>query len=93
MGRDEAENLVVEGLAEPRDLLLKLAEKPGPLALLRGMTKEEDMQWAANLVAGYGKKNGHGRPEKGEVVCVGREEKRLTGVPLDDEKLQEFIRK
>ncbi len=93
MGRDEAENSIVESLVTPDDIFLRLSVRPGPLALLRGMTEKEDVQLAANLVTSYGKKNSHGRIEEGEVLCMGREEKMLTGYPLDNEKIKEFIRK
>jgi tRNA U34 2-thiouridine synthase MnmA/TrmU len=81
MGRDEAENTVIEGLAEPEDILLKLAERAGPVALLRRMTDPKDIQAAADLVARYGKKGDSGKSEAGSVVCSGREDRILTGVP------------
>lgn len=90
LGRDEAENIKVEGLAASEDVLLKLSDRPGPSALLRFMTDEKDLQLAADLVARYGKKNSQGKPEKGAVFCTGKEEKTITGVPLDDEKIKEL---
>ncbi len=56
MGRNEAENSVVESQAMGLDLLIKAVNRPGPSGLLRFSQGEEDYQLAASIVARYLKK-------------------------------------
>jgi hypothetical protein len=71
LGRNEQENLKIERLAENGDLLLYMPERPGPTALLRGITGFElngqdipkAIQESADLVVRYGKKINGETPE------------------------------
>ncbi len=52
VGRDEAENLVLESLASSR-WLLTLPDVPGPVALVEGQPQPEELELAAALAARY----------------------------------------
>ena len=69
MGRKESENSTIEALALPKDILLELVDRPGPFALLRYNTSDQDLSLAAGLVARYGKKDGDGRPYPVTMLC------------------------
>ena len=70
VGRNEKENVKIEGLAEEGDLLLRMVSRPGPTALLRnaknyaspGDVENDVLQHAAGLVVRYGKKVEGGEP-------------------------------
>lgn len=55
IGRNHSENEQLKELGRPGDLLLKVADRPGPLALMRGGDVGEEFQllYAASLVARY----------------------------------------
>ncbi|MEN6460853.1 MAG: tRNA 4-thiouridine(8) synthase ThiI [Syntrophomonas sp.] len=55
IGRNHSENEQLKKLSRPGDLLLKVADRPGPLALIRGkdVVEEPQLQFAASLVARY----------------------------------------
>lgn len=55
IGRNELDNRKIQTFARDGDVLLELAEMPGPLGLLRGDTNEENIRIAAGLVARYSK--------------------------------------
>lgn len=88
MGRNEQENIAVLNLAETEDTILKLVDRPGPVALLRHLRQRDDLALAAGMVARYGKKGADGLPFAGEVecrdqsgitICTGR----FRGLPAD----------
>jgi len=84
MGRRQTENPLIDALAQPDDINLRLKDRPGPSALLRYMRSRRDLEIAAGLVARYGKKGDDGRPLPGLVLCAGPgglEE--INGVPGD----------
>ncbi len=56
MGRNEAENNIIESLMVAKDFLVKAANCPGPSAILRFSQGEADCQLAAAIVARYLKK-------------------------------------
>jgi len=51
VGRDEAENSALLGLAGKDDMLFEVEDVPGPLALLRGEGKDAFLREAAEIVA------------------------------------------
>jgi tRNA U34 2-thiouridine synthase MnmA/TrmU len=55
IGRNHSENEQLNKLSRPGDLLLKVADHPGPLALIRGkdVLEEPQLQYPASLVARY----------------------------------------
>jgi tRNA U34 2-thiouridine synthase MnmA/TrmU len=55
LGRNQQENVLLEGLARPGDVLLKTVGFTGPLGLLCGAPAAADLERAAAVVAAYGK--------------------------------------
>lgn len=55
VGRNEDDNIRIETLSREDDFLLILVDTPGPLALLRGESTDENIEIAARLTARYGK--------------------------------------
>ena len=55
IGRNHSENEQLRKLSRPGDLLLKVADRPGPLALIRGrgIGEESQLEYPASLVARY----------------------------------------
>lgn len=56
VGRNKSENERLANLNMDDDVLLKVADRPGPLALIRAMhnnLKPEDLKLAASIVARY----------------------------------------
>ncbi len=56
VGRNKAENAVLEGLLEKGDVVLKARECAGPLCILRRMGAREDVKFSAAICARYAKK-------------------------------------
>ena len=101
LGRNEKENNKIEALAEEKDILLHMPDRPGPTALLRGSkyhpashdVVEEMLQKAAGLVVRYGKKI-KGNDPGAEVVARGTDElRKITAQRLDDEMFREWMLK
>ncbi len=69
MGRKQAENERVLQLADPDDRILKMADRPGPVAILRHSDHPDDIAAAAGLVVRYGKKV-NGRPAASTVLVA-----------------------
>jgi tRNA U34 2-thiouridine synthase MnmA/TrmU len=55
VGRNEEENQKIQTFSQEGDFLLKVSRYPGPLSLLRGEAKEEEIAKAAAITARYGK--------------------------------------
>ncbi|MBC7189491.1 tRNA 4-thiouridine(8) synthase ThiI [Candidatus Aerophobetes bacterium] len=53
IGRCKQENIQIERLATPGDIILKVKDYPGPTSLFRGMFSEELLMQAASLTARY----------------------------------------
>ena len=53
VGRNEVENLRLEGLAKEDDLLLTACKVPGPNVLIKGEPNEKDMEKAVGLMIRY----------------------------------------
>ncbi len=51
VGRDEPENIRIEELVRDGDILIELADMPGPMCLLRGGRSEDIVRTAASLAA------------------------------------------
>ena len=93
LGRVEEENDRLLELAEAGDAVLRIEERPGPIAVLRRAARcypdqaamARDIDTAASLVARYARKTA-GRPQAGEVVIsfLGAE-RRSPAQPLADE--------
>lgn len=92
LGRVEEENDRLLALAAGDDAVLRIDERPGPVAILRYATRcyadsgamAEDVALAASLVARYARKI-DGRSEAGEIVAtISGVERRLFAEPLAD---------
>lgn len=55
IGRNEEENQKIKTFALDGDILLKVSDYPGPLSLLRGRLRENDLERAASITAYYSK--------------------------------------
>jgi hypothetical protein len=58
MGRNEEENVRIEGLAGNGDIFLKIVDMPGPLGLIIGSPTEDQVTRATAVVAYYSKARG-----------------------------------
>jgi len=91
MGRRKDENERVAALFSPGDVRMYLADRPGPTAVLRGMSARSDLLLAAGLVARYGKKGADGRALPGEVVCENGKREVIEGIPPDEERCRSLL--
>jgi tRNA-uridine 2-sulfurtransferase len=55
VGRDDAENTILESLARPGDITLRLKDHEGPVSILRGAGKEGLIELAARITAHHTK--------------------------------------
>lgn len=92
VGRVEAENDRLLALAAPDDAVLRIVDRPGPIAVLRRAGRcspdpaalAADLDLAASLVARYGRKI-DGRPRAGEIVItLGGSDRHLVATPAAD---------
>jgi tRNA-uridine 2-sulfurtransferase len=95
LGRDEPENLKLEGLCQESDILLSMESRPGPTGILRRPTSlsadglASDLRVAAALVVRYGKKV-DSREAEVDVFFQGGKNV-LIAEPLADEPGLEFL--
>lgn len=85
IGRNEEENQKIRTFSQKGDILLKLSALPGPLSLLRGKVKQEEIEKAAAIMVRYSKGKGM---KKVEVLwrMVGEEEKHSLFVSAKSEE-------
>lgn len=82
MGRDEKENNALLKLKRPGDIVLRLHDRPGPIALLRHSRHAEDLRASAGLLVRYTKKI-NGKPVESMVrVRDGESDGMLAAAPL-----------
>lgn len=62
VGRNQSENAVLAELSPAGDLLLRAADRKGPIAVLSGAATEEDRRTAAGIVASYADAGPPGEP-------------------------------
>jgi tRNA-specific 2-thiouridylase len=91
MGRMEQENNRVLALRQDADTVLKLADRPGPTAVLRYSTGPEDRQRAAGLVVRYGKKSGSLPVAAPVDLETNNEMTQVISSPLADEIFRPWI--
>lgn len=95
VGRDERENLILESLRGPGDWTVRMAERPGPLGLLRhgqGVMAGRDEEAAivdqlAGIVIRYGRRIDGGTPAAEVVLDKDGEISSGLFAALDDEAL------
>jgi hypothetical protein len=81
VGRNENDNLVLEGNAELYDLILKVDDFPGPTGLLPVAARREDVVRAAAICARYSDAP-HDRPV-GIRIRSSKETERIEVIPAD----------
>ena len=99
LGRDARDNDKLAALVEPGDALLKLQQRPGPLALMRragsatgsATQRRLDMQLAARLVVRYGRKVDGGRPPATVSIRLSGEEELIEAESIDDTIFMEWM--
>ncbi len=91
MGRRQEENAQVAEHCPDDAFLVKIIERPGPTAVLRYVTNEEDFIIAAGLMARYGKKVA-GSPEVEVRFQQGDEQRVVKAEPLQDKVIQPMAR-
>ncbi|MFQ5957332.1 MAG: hypothetical protein ACE5KK_06140, partial [Candidatus Brocadiales bacterium] len=87
VGRDDAENQRLETLVREGDALLRLADIPGPLCLVRGDLTDENLLAAARLTARFSKAKD--MPLVQVTVGVDGVESTLEVAPADPARVQE----
>jgi len=92
LGRKEQENEQVLELRQPDDYLLKLQDRPGPTGLLRYATDRRDLQFAAGLMARYGKKIHTGAVEAVVGYERANEASTISVPPIEDRLSQSWIK-
>lgn len=99
LGRDEKDNDRLEEIRAKGDILLRIEERPGPVALLRradelyddGQVRQQDITYAAGLITRYAKKIG-GKPAAGTVIVdEGEMRTSLKSDPLDDAIFRDWL--
>lgn len=68
VGRNENENLQLQGLRQEGDALLQLKEFSGPMTLLRGTFSDADVELAASITVRYGDVPGKAEGAEAEVL-------------------------
>jgi tRNA-uridine 2-sulfurtransferase len=83
VGRDEKENQVITNLAKPHDILLEIAEYPGPVSLIRtnSLLSNNEIKLACKITARYADINNLSH------IQVKASVKTLTGIPNTSEKI------
>lgn len=91
VGRNKDENETIRELAGVGDILLQVADYPGPITLIRGQANEESILLAAALTVRYS----DGKDKGGVSVKLrnlAEEEKVLESVlPLEPEKIEKLL--
>jgi len=83
IGRREKENLRLEKMTAPGDVLLHNVSRPGPLGILRFADEKKDVELAAAIVVRYSKKD----PRNPEAIVSVRTDEgsfEIAALPLDD---------
>jgi hypothetical protein len=86
VGRNEQENIEIEGVAELYDLLMKVEHAPGPTGLLPFTASPDEVQLAAAICARYGDSNGR-RPIMIRIRSS-RGSRQVEVAPADDQVVE-----
>ncbi len=86
VGRDQAENEILEAMLPPGGLKLWVDDLPGPLGIYLGPAEGGELDLAAGLVAGYGK--AVAQPRAQVKLSDGR---RLAVAPLPRQRAQGML--
>lgn len=89
VGRDDRENIQLEILAGPNDLLMVVESAGSPLVLLSASASEDDVMIAAALCARYS--DARREPEVEVTINRGSDMRRITVAPASEEIVQRFV--
>ena len=88
LGRNRQSNEAIQALATAEHTLLRAVGFSGPLGLLSGRPREEDLAAAGAIVAAYGKGQNEARLE---VLCIcGEERRKVEVVPMGREEIEKL---
>jgi tRNA U34 2-thiouridine synthase MnmA/TrmU len=93
VGRNEQENEKIKGLLQPDDWLLETKDIPGPTAILRYSSKQEELETAASIVVRYSKKSAVGHGSAVIIADQNNVKHEIDARPLDDAILQPWQKK
>jgi tRNA-specific 2-thiouridylase len=89
VGRNQAENQGLAGLATPERVLLVTEDCPGPTALMTGRAGCEDVNLAAGVVARYSDGRGSGRVTV--RIVAGTEQRTSVVVPAEPGEVERLM--
>ncbi|MFC1837446.1 thiamine biosynthesis protein [Thermodesulfobacteriota bacterium] len=93
VGRNHSENIKIANLRLPEDWLLEPKEIPGPSAILRYSSGEEDLEIAASIVVRYAKKSAVGQGSAMITADKNSITREMEVYGLDDATCQAWIKK
>jgi hypothetical protein len=93
VGRNQAENIKIENLQQPGDILLEPKDIPGPSAILRYNSGPDELKTAASIVVRYSKKSAVGQGSALIVADQGGGKHEIDAWPLDDVVFQPWLSK
>ena len=93
VGRNHSENIQIENLRQPKDILLEPKDIPGPSAILRYSSGPDELKTAASIVVRYSKKSAVGLGSALIVADQDGAKHEIDARPLDDSVIQLWIKK
>jgi len=91
VGRNEDENQKIETFSQDDDILLKVTSYPGPLCLLRGDARQEEIGRAASVAVRYSKAKEAGKVEVRHWKIGEGSNGSVTASSIPEEALQEWM--
>jgi len=91
VGRNEEENQKIRTFAQKGDVLLKLSSLPGPLSLLRGNAKPDEIEKAAAITVRYSKGKGKRQVEVSWKIMGEEESHPLFVSSLSEEEIEKYM--
>ncbi len=91
VGRNEEENQKIRTFAQKGDVLLKLSSLPGPLSLLRGNAKPDEIEKAAAITVRYSKGKGKRQVEVSWKIMGEEEGHPLFVSSLSEEEIEKYM--
>jgi tRNA-uridine 2-sulfurtransferase len=89
VGRNQADNLAIQGLIEEGDCIIHMADVPGPTVLVPGGGNDELLSFATGLCALYSNSPKDG--ESGVVCKTGRTDRIISIKPLPRQDAQRLL--
>ncbi|HBC75976.1 MAG: hypothetical protein A2008_09790 [Candidatus Wallbacteria bacterium GWC2_49_35] len=89
IGRNEAENDLIEKYSDEKMAIVKATVEKGPVSLIEGEFGEDDIRLAASLTAGYGKAKALAEVEFD--VTSGGKTRSISVKPVDPQAYSEYL--